>query len=252
MRQSFKYRLFCIFTAVLIGAVVASAGANAYATDSLNTAGFTNWSGYAASGETFDKVTGEFYVRKTACPAPNAAELTWVGLDGLAQNVVEQAGLWVHCSGGANPKPIYDAFWEMAPDTAKAMPMSVHVGDELSVTVSYSSATKLYSMAVKDLQSGKHYAKQTKCAAGVSCKRNSAEWIVERPDVNYSPARLADWGDMGFYGAEAAAESTDEPIAAYNHTRINLVNLTGSKVIAKVGKLTPDGKSFRATWLASK
>jgi hypothetical protein len=252
MRLLFKNRLYCIFTVVLISAVVASVGTSVYATGSLSTTARTNWSGYVATGKTFNKVTGEFYVRKTTCPAPNAAALTWVGLDGFTQNVVEQAGLWVHCSGGANPKPTYDAFWEMAPSLAQATPINVRVGDKISVSVSYTSSSKIYSMAVRDLQSGQHYTKQAKCAAGVSCKRNSAEWIVERPDVNYSPARLADWGDMKFYGAMAAAGSTDEPITDYSHTRINLENLTGSKVIAKIDSLNPAGTSFRDTWLVSK
>ncbi len=239
-----------LLTVSVIAIVFMAATSNAGAIGTLRTASLTNWSGYAVTGQTFNTVTGDFYVNKIACTAPNAMALTWVGLDGFDRKEVEQAGIWAWCSGG---KSNYAAFWEMYPTTkAQVLPINIRVGDKVSVTVSYSAGTRLFTMSVRDVKSGQRAAKQMSCGAGVSCGRSSAEWIVERPNANGKPVPLADWGDVGFYNSMASTDGKFQPISAFSHTRILLGNLKNRYNLATISRLNRTGNSFRDTWRYAK
>src|SRR5438874_12384438 len=60
-----------------------------------------NWSGYAATGGRFTKVSAKWTAPKVTCSGTNTYSSFWVGLDGDGSNSVEQTGTASYCQGGS-------------------------------------------------------------------------------------------------------------------------------------------------------
>jgi len=145
----------------------------------------TAWSGYvdaAPTGQQFTSTTGTFVVPQPTC---SSAE-TWAGIwGGLDMATVEQAGVFIHCSGGA---PTYEAFYEYYGDvglnagSAVALTNSypVAAGDSITVTISFSGGA--YTFALNDTTARWNFETSTPEQA-TPAVRKSAEWIVEAPQT---------------------------------------------------------------------
>ena len=75
----------------------------------------TNWSGYAATGTNFTRVTGSWVIPASTCATGSSAEYAafWIGIDGWTSDSVEQTGTDSDCSNG---KPSYYAWYEFYPN----------------------------------------------------------------------------------------------------------------------------------------
>ena len=65
------------------------------------------------------------------------------------------------------------------------------------------------------------------CAVAAGCARNSAEWVVERPDNTGNVAvPLADWGVMAFSWSHGRNRRGDTSfsLSAYDLTRLNIMS----------------------------
>jgi Peptidase A4 family len=145
-----------------------------------------NWAGWmdlAAKDAQVYKVTAQFDVPTTSCPAAKAASYFWVGLDGWTDKTVEQAGTAAYCNqkSGSGYKAEYFDWYEMYPNK----PVSeffVDPGDKIIATVSYDSATGKYILQVTDKsRSGSNFRVVRPCPSGSTCDKASAEVITEDP-----------------------------------------------------------------------
>jgi hypothetical protein len=136
-----------------------------------------NWSGYAALSKTkFNYVHATFVQPAVKCDGQKD-QLTsnWVGIDGYNDQTVEQDGTSVQCGGPDHLTPIYKAWYEMFPGPS-ANVFSVNPGDIMDISVSYAHGK--FTMAETDETTGKT---SSVTATNSSAKRDSAEWIIERP-----------------------------------------------------------------------
>ena len=206
---------------------------------------FYNWSGYAAqAGSPFTDVTTTYTQPAVTCPVANAFTVFWVGFDGFTNDTVEQDGTLAYCNGTT---PEYQSWWEMYPTNDINPVFTVTPGDKITATVTYKKG--VYVMTVKDKTNGQHFREKQTCAADLTCSRDSAEWIVERPGYggfNYAP--LADWGTVNVPGDKASDGGRKEPISSFSSTAIDMVNLADSYYLAQVGGLNTAGNSFPDTW----
>ncbi len=216
------------------------------------TAYYYNWSGYAAQAKAPFTLVHSTYVQPTVtCPVKKAYTVFWVGFDGFTNSTVEQDGTLAYCSGTT---PEYEAWWEMYPtnDITAVPSVAVAPGDKINATVTFQGG--VYTMTVKDMTSGTHFTRTAKCAKGLTCPRDSAEWIVERPGYggeNYAP--LADWGTMNLPGDQAATGGgAGRPVSAFTNTPIDMVNLADTYLLAAVTALDTAGSTFTDTWQADK
>lgn len=209
-----------------------------------------NWSGYIATGATFNAVNGSMKVPAVTCTASGAQALFWIGFDGYNDSTVEQDGIGVQCAGSSGRTPQYYAWWEMYPtDTIQTMPLKVAPGNEMALSVKYSSA--VFSMRVQNVTHKTSYTKNASCAATLSCLRNSAEWIFERPTLsNGSFPPLADWQSSMVYSAMAGTSSTLQPISAFSFTPLDMTNDNGD-ILSGVNALSTNGKNFTVSWAAA-
>ena len=133
---------------VMLVAQIAPASASPVPVEAMAT---LNWSGYALAGSAFTGVTGTFNVPAPLESAPCGAEtLVWVGVDGLDNHDLLQAGVaestFVVPSSPRPPEASAGTFlctgqvqvlawWEDLPSEQVRVDLSVKVGDKVSVSI---------------------------------------------------------------------------------------------------------------------
>jgi hypothetical protein len=209
-----------------------------------------NWSGFAVtSTKKFTYAESRFIQPSLTCPGDHANEWSsnWVGLDGFNNTTVEQDGTAAHCGGANNTTPVYKAWYEMFP-AGSVNVFTVSPGDTINTQVSFSNGK--FTLTVSDLTSGKSATHTAKCA---SCKRTSAEWIVERPELctsatNCFLAHLADFGTTSMSAkVRVAGVSAAQGIPNFRNYNITMFD-TANTQLDSVGKVSSN--TFPATWMA--
>ncbi|MCW3048381.1 MAG: hypothetical protein JWO74_2665 [Solirubrobacterales bacterium] len=166
----------------------------------------TNWAGYAAekNGLRFRRVAGTWIQPAVSCaPGQPGFSANWVGLGGFQQTstALEQIGTEADCT--ASGKAVYSVWYELVPDTSKAIKLTVRAGDKVSASVAVRGHTVQLRLANRTR--GTLFQK-TLTAATVDT--GSADWIVEAPAVcgaggGCRPTPLANFGTTGFTAATA-------------------------------------------------
>jgi hypothetical protein len=155
----------------------------------------TNWSGYAAYGTTFTSVQGDWVQPAADCESTRkhgyALAAFWVGLDGYADNTVEQTGTEADCAGAT---PVYEAWWELYPKSSVAISEPVAPGDRMRAQVTQDE------LVLEDLTAGWTF-KQSFLPGALAF--GSAEWIAEAPARN----AITGFGSVRFSSASASSAS---------------------------------------------
>ena len=214
-------------------------------TTSPGTASSTNWSGYAATGTTFDAVTGSWTVPTVTCSGTRSAYSSeWIGIDGDVSSTVEQDGTEADCIDGS---PSYDAWYELYGDSSQNGGAEIELstttypvlpGDQVAASVS--EAAGKWTFALKDTSTSHPNWSFTSASIVFSAAESSAEWIVERPELcgsTCSLTSLANFGTTSLGNATASTSTTTgAPIDAFTSVSIDMVNNTGTRVLALPGE----------------
>jgi hypothetical protein len=215
------------------------------AAPSASTLGYSyNWAGYAAGGAngTVTQVVGTWVQPTLNCASPKTTYLaTWVGIDGFNTSDLVQTGTGGACSGGSAS---YNAWWEVLPASETIIgSIPVHAGDTITASVTYSTTSKKFTMAIAD---GTHsFSKTEKVSHTV---RNAAECIVERPEVGRSLSNLAKFTSDQFSSCTATISGVTGGVGTFGSVfEIDMVNNHDTKIIGKTSAVT-GGKTFHVTW----
>jgi hypothetical protein len=217
----------------------------------------TNWSGYAVTStpgsptSAFTSVQGTFDQPSIVCNGKAGRFVAdWVGLDGFKDQTVEQDGTFATCSGPGHMTPSYVAWYEMYP-AASMNVFKVNAGDEIKPAVSF--ANGVFSLSISDVTSG-----QTKSisAACKSCRRTSAEWIIERPELCNKTGTcflspLPNFGLATLSSDKAATEAGGPaPMSSYSPIPMDMVQPKGTTVelLDQTNPLNGAGNAFTVTW----
>jgi hypothetical protein len=195
----------------------------------------TNWSGYAAYGQTFTEAQGSWVQPTASCALKGhqgALAAFWVGLDGYGDRTVEQTGTEADCEG---TEPIYYAWYELYPERLFVIEEPVAPGDVLRAKVTQGA------LELEDQTTG-WTATEEFPTAGLEF--SSAEWIAEAP-FN----RLTDFGGVGFTDAGASTAEATGPIGAWENDDVTLVANNGrhAAALAEPGPLEAGGSAFTIT-----
>ena len=157
-----------------------------------------NWSGYADSEsgtKTVSNVSGSWILPAVTCPtAPyqnsDAFLANWVGVDGFADQTVEQLGTGAQCYEGVT---YYYVWYEMYPagtveeGTTACINDNVNCpepGDLISASVSVTpgaSGSNNYALKLTDrTRPWESFSTSASCATA-TCVDSSGEWVIERP-----------------------------------------------------------------------
>jgi hypothetical protein len=239
-----------------LGVAVGSAAATAPAAVAPGlhfTVSSTNWAGYAVTGRngSVTQVTGSWVQPAVTCTRSTTYAAFWDGIDGYSSGTVEQGGTLAYCSGGTAH---YSAWYEFYPAASVTIgSISVHAGDNISVTVTYNATSAKFSIKVQD---GTHAVTKKGTVAGA--KRSSAECIAERPEVGTTLTHLSNFGTAKFgldytstIGCSATVSGATGTFGSFaSATAINMVD-SGGRTLAATSALSVDGSSFTETWKAS-
>jgi hypothetical protein len=205
---------------------------------SANAAQSTNWSGYAAHGKTYKKISASWVEPTGHCTGTRTFSSFWVGLDGFGSQTVEQTGTEVDCvSGHAR----YFGWYEMFPAFPVNFSSPVHPGDHFTGSVTFTGSGH-YTLVLKDTTQGwSHTVRKTRTGA----RRASAEVIAEAPSSSGGILPLTNFGTAHFSNAKVNGAA----MGSANPTKIIMVNGSGrakDSVSALAG-----GTAFSAKWLHS-
>src|SRR5205823_1453128 len=141
-----------------------------------------------------------------AVSASNVASYSsaWVGIDGFNSKTVEQIGT---DSDYVNGKAQYYAWYEMYPAGSVTLGLSIHAGDTISASVSYTSPNQ-FVLSITDATTKQSFS-ITKTSS--QAKRSSAEWIQEAPSSIGGVLPLANFGTINFSGSQATISGTAGP-----------------------------------------
>ncbi len=107
-------------------------------------------SGYAAEGGRFTSVTAAWTQVAVTCSSATQQLSVWVGLDGVGDSTLEQAGTSTACSGGV---PVMNAWYELYPAAPVRFADPVSAGDRMSASVTTDGAGN-FTLTVSDTTRG--------------------------------------------------------------------------------------------------
>jgi hypothetical protein len=168
----------------------------------------TNWAGLALLGPATSFGTNSFYAmwgqwnvpigeqQYNTCTGGTEYSATWVGMDGSPgkSSDVVQAGTEsdAYCAGGVT-YPNYYAWYEWYPAyTQQIDNFPISPGQDISVEVTVSGPTSA-AIFMTNQTTNQFVAIGFDAPAGTNFVGNSAEWVVERPEINNKLGTLANY-----------------------------------------------------------
>lgn len=230
-----------IFIAATLVLFTAPAYAQTAPATGVSGSASSNWSGYVATGSAYTGVSGSWVV-----PAPAqvsgtnlSADAAWVGIGGYQTHDLIQAGTEAEVLNGS---VIYQAWYEALPAGQVKVPLSIHAGDSVSVTLSETAPNVWHLLFVNNTTRQLY---QTDISY-VSSK-SSADWIQEMPlgqfgnTASYVPLDMFD--TVQFRNAYTTTTNGIQPLSASGAQPMTM--LTASHVaLATPSDIGPDGMSF--------
>jgi hypothetical protein len=198
-----------------------------------------NWSGYAATGGTFTAVNGTWTVPQFTPDSPAGADAAWVGIGGVNTTDLIQAGTQQTVSGSGSTQ--YQAWVETLPQASHPVPLAVHSGDSVSVSITQQpQAQDQWLVAFTNNTTGQTYQVTEHYTSSMS----SVEWIQEAPSANRGrQIPLDNFGTIDFSAGSATRNGQTVSIASAGAQAITMVS-RGGQQLAKPSALGADGASF--------
>ena len=200
----------------------------------------SNWSGYVATGRSYNEASGTFTVPNVSRYLARSTASEWVGVDGWSDSSLVQAGVnEVPVGHGAT---IFEPWWEVVPGPQQfASGVMVRAGNRITVKVQEISAGR-WSISLIDNTNGDHFS----TVQPYSGEATSAEWVVEADaTARGSSTELAPLaGKVTFTGATLdnapaspgeALQSGTELGALTSSTAAGLAATTFTKVVMVQG-----------------
>lgn len=201
-----------------------------------------NWSGYVAGTATYSAVGGSWSVPvPTDTHAGNSlsTDATWVGIGGVQSRDLIQAGTQALVQNGS---VAYQAWYELLPDGQHILPLAVHGGDSVSVSLTEISPDVWYLYFANNT-TGKAYTQQL----SYHSSHSSAEWIEEMPvladNFRAAYAPLDNFGRVSFTGGYTVANGTRVSIASAGAQSLTMAT-RGGEALALPSVLAVDSFSI--------
>jgi hypothetical protein len=202
-----------------------------------------NWAGYASVGNgPYTAVSGSWIVPTSSDgEASNerlSADAVWVGVGGIGAKDLIQAGTQAIIQGD---NVSYVAWYELLPDSAVTVPLSVRNGDSVSVSISEIKAGTWNILIFNNTTGGEY---QT--TVSYDSSHRSAEWIVEAPTSDRGILPLDYFGSLSFNNAKAIANGSSVTPLSLGANAFTMINARGDE-LATPSALGSDGASFSVT-----
>jgi hypothetical protein len=202
-----------------------------------------NWSGYAdnnSGGQSYTQVSASWVQPAVTCTSDTLSIAAfWVGLDGLANGTVEQAGSEAECYEGS---AFYTTFYEMYPTGATQLSTSNGIVPGDTVTASVTRSGTSYALSFSDPAHPASDLSATQTCT--DCGNTSAEWIAEAPSSTSGTIfPLADYGTWTVTSASVATTAASGVITSFPVTEVQLY-LDDAVLMSNPQGLNSSGNGF--------
>jgi hypothetical protein len=198
-----------------------------------------NWSGYDATGGSFTSVGAGWNVPDSSAASSSiSADATWVGIGGVTRTDLIQAGTQAVFQNGSVS---YQAWYEMLPASSIAVPLTIHAGDAMTVSITESSAG-VWQISFLDSTTGQSYTTSVNYDSSLS----SAEWVEEAPSDQQGFVPLDSFGSVSFTDAFAVENGSRVTIAGANGQPMTMIT-SGGAALSTPSSIGSDGASFTIT-----
>ncbi len=196
-----------------------------------------NWSGYAATGGNFTSVTGTWSVPQFSADGSFGIDAAWVGIGGVRTRDLIQAGTQQTVSGSGSTQ--YEAWVETLPRASRPVPLRVHAGDSITVSITEQSPDQ-WLIEFSNNTTGQTYQQPQQYTSSHS----SAEWVEEAPSAGRSGVLpLSNFGTIQFSNGSAVKDGQSLSIASSSAKAITMVS-NNDQALAVPSPLGGDGSSF--------
>jgi hypothetical protein len=206
------------------------------------------WSGYVVRSSVLapqaevTSVSGSWVVPSIQATVNDTYAGTWIGIGGFGENTLIQTGTLQQSTNG---RVQYYAWYELIPALSIRIPrFPVSPGDTISASINLVAGTEnSWVIEVEDVTQGNTFSKTVE----YNSSRLSAEWIVERPNVNNQVSTLSDFGNITFLGCSATIGTRTSAISDFPRYKLDMY--TSSNVqLTSVSALTPGGSGFTISY----
>jgi hypothetical protein len=213
-----------------------------------------NWSGYYVTssqvmmGEVLD-VAGCWTVPSVPTNAGNTFSSAWIGIDGVTNEDLIQTGTEQAYYDGSL---YYLPWWEILPATQTTITaFTIAPGDLIcaSITAGYEFD---YTITIQDVTTGGQYSTVQEYTG----PRQTAEWIMERPEICENPpsctdtelSTLADYGQTTFDPVSVNGANPELVAADGGDMCDSSETCTGAPVISTPSNPDADGNGFTVAY----
>ena len=196
-----------------------------------------NWSGYAATGGSYTSVTGTWTVPQFNADSQPGIDAAWVGIGGVRSRDLIQAGTQQSVTGSGSTQ--YEAWIEMLPRSSRPVPLSVHPGDSVTVSISEQAADQWLIDFVNNTTGQTYQTTQQ-----YSSSHSSAEWVEEAPSGGRGGVLpLDNFGTIQFSDGSTVKDGQSVNIAQAGAQAITMVG-NNNQALAVPSGLSDDGAAF--------
>lgn len=180
-----------------------------------------NWSGYVAEGGQYSAVSGTWIVPDIEAGNYIAAEATWVGIGGVHERSLIQAGTESFSLG--NGDVAYLAWYELLPAYSIPVDLCVEPGDTVTVTIQV-VGEDIWRISIRNVSRGDSF----ELTVPYESSYTSAEWVVEMPSLdNRAFIPLADFNEVRFLNAYAVEHGEVQSIRELDARPVLMENYIG-------------------------
>jgi hypothetical protein len=196
----------------------------------------SNWAGYAAGSGTFTSVTGTWTVPQPSASPAGSSDAAWVGIGGESTRDLIQAGTQQEMLGSGDVQ--YSAWIEMLPQASRTIPLAVHAGDSITVTLAEQEPSS-WQIEFQNHTTGGSYVRTVQYRSSHS----SAEWVEEAPSGRQGLLPLTNFGAVTFSNATAVKDGQVVNLTQSGAQPIVMIN-GNDQPIATTSSVSADGTSF--------
>lgn len=202
-----------------------------------------NWAGYEATGGTYTSVGASWDIPQSSAPTgvginTLSADATWVGIGGVSSSDLIQAGTQTVFQNGT---PSYEAWYETLPAGSQQVPLTVHPGDAMTVSITEQSAGQ-WNISFYDATTDQRYTTSVPYQSSFS----SAEWIEEMPSAPNGFVALDNFGTVSFTNGFTVENGTQLTLAGADAQPLTMIN-SADQALSTPSSLGADGASFTVT-----
>jgi hypothetical protein len=210
---------------------------------SLDWGGYVTFSDFANPQPVVVAVSGSWTVPTVTVSQQDTFSATWIGIGGQTDETLIQTGTEHDSIDGS---VTYSAWYELLPNYSITIStINVSAGDKITASINLvNSATNEWSIEIHDVTRAERFKQNF----FYDSSRLSAEWIVERPNVNNTISILADFGSVTFTDLSVKMGTSAGTISDFPFAQVTMHDRQNRQLVT-ISSLNSNGASFTVNYL---